>query len=76
MHAAAPLLHRLTAVAVQACGALIGFLIGAYLADAIGRKWGIAGRVRDGAGAAGTRCRIRLANIRDDADELMICPQL
>src|ERR1700693_4205382 len=26
-------------VAVQACGALIGFLIGAYLADAIGRKW-------------------------------------
>jgi MFS family permease len=26
-------------VAVQACGALVGFLIGAYLADAIGRKW-------------------------------------
>jgi MFS family permease len=26
-------------VAVQACGALLGFLIGAYLADAIGRKW-------------------------------------
>jgi MFS family permease len=26
-------------VAVQAFGALIGFLIGAYLADAIGRKW-------------------------------------
>ena len=26
-------------VAVQACGALIGFLIGAFLADAIGRKW-------------------------------------
>ena len=26
-------------VAVQAGGALIGFLIGAYLADAIGRKW-------------------------------------
>jgi MFS family permease len=26
-------------VAVQACGALIGFLFGAYLADAIGRKW-------------------------------------
>jgi predicted MFS family arabinose efflux permease len=26
-------------VAVQACGALIGFVIGAYLADAIGRKW-------------------------------------
>ena len=26
-------------VAVQACGALIGFLIGAYLADSIGRKW-------------------------------------
>src|ERR1700675_1990991 len=26
-------------VAVQAIGALIGFLIGAYLADAIGRKW-------------------------------------
>jgi MFS family permease len=26
-------------VAVQASGALIGFLIGAYLADAIGRKW-------------------------------------
>jgi hypothetical protein len=33
-----PLRHRLY-VAVQACGALIGFLIGAYLADAIGRKW-------------------------------------
>jgi MFS family permease len=26
-------------VAVQALGALIGFLLGAYLADAIGRKW-------------------------------------
>jgi MFS family permease len=26
-------------VAVQASGALIGFLVGAYLADAIGRKW-------------------------------------
>ena len=26
-------------VAVQACGSLIGFLLGAYLADAIGRKW-------------------------------------
>jgi predicted MFS family arabinose efflux permease len=26
-------------VAVQASGALIGFLLGAYLADAIGRKW-------------------------------------
>jgi sugar phosphate permease len=26
-------------VAVQAFGALIGFLLGAYLADAIGRKW-------------------------------------
>ena len=26
-------------VAVQAFGALIGFLIGAYVADAIGRKW-------------------------------------
>jgi MFS family permease len=26
-------------VAVQACGALVGFLIGAYLADAIGRRW-------------------------------------
>jgi MFS-type transporter involved in bile tolerance (Atg22 family) len=26
-------------VAVQAFGALIGFLMGAYLADAIGRKW-------------------------------------
>src|SRR5438105_2734483 len=26
-------------VAVQACGALVGFLRGAYLADAIGRKW-------------------------------------
>src|SRR4029077_6285537 len=26
-------------VALQACGALIGFLLGAYLADAIGRKW-------------------------------------
>src|SRR6202795_4381973 len=26
-------------VAVQACGALVGFLVGAYLADAIGRKW-------------------------------------
>jgi MFS family permease len=26
-------------VAVQACGALAGFLIGAYLADAIGRRW-------------------------------------
>ncbi len=26
-------------VAVQACGALVGFLLGAYLADAIGRKW-------------------------------------
>jgi MFS family permease len=26
-------------VAVQALGALIGFVIGAYLADAIGRKW-------------------------------------
>src|SRR6202035_2100575 len=26
-------------VAVQACGALAGFLLGAYLADAIGRKW-------------------------------------
>ena len=26
-------------VAVQMIGALIGFLIGAYLADAIGRKW-------------------------------------
>jgi MFS family permease len=26
-------------VAVQALGALIGFLVGAYLADAIGRKW-------------------------------------
>jgi sugar phosphate permease len=26
-------------VAVQACGALTGFLIGAYLADAIGRRW-------------------------------------
>jgi MFS family permease len=26
-------------VAVQACGALIGFLLGAYLADALGRKW-------------------------------------
>jgi MFS family permease len=26
-------------VAVQALGALIGFLIGAYLSDAIGRKW-------------------------------------
>ena len=26
-------------VAVQASGALVGFLLGAYLADAIGRKW-------------------------------------
>jgi sugar phosphate permease len=26
-------------VAVLACGSLIGFLLGAYLADAIGRKW-------------------------------------
>jgi MFS family permease len=26
-------------VVVQACGVLVGFLLGAYLADAIGRKW-------------------------------------
>src|SRR5438046_8229605 len=30
----------------------------------------------DGAGAAGIRCRIRLANIRDGGDELTIRPQL